>query len=128
MDVFEMSELLSRRAESGQLYLEFFQAPTMSLGVYELAAGSTDPQRPHTEDEVYYVVGGRGQVRIANQDREIGPGSVIFVGADVEHRFHSITEDLKLLVVFAPPRGSLQPGGGRGGSGPLPRAGGGQTA
>ena len=106
MDIFETSELLSRRAESGQLYLEFFQAPTMSLGVYELAAGSTDPQRPHTEDEVYYVVGGRGQVRIANQDREIGPGSVIFVGADVEHRFHSITEDLKLLVVFAPPRGS----------------------
>ena len=106
MDVFEMSELLSRRAESGQLYLEFFQAPTMSLGVYELAAGSTDPQRPHTEDEVYYVVGGRGQVRIADEDREIGPGCVIFVGADVEHRFHSITEDLKLLVVFAPPRGS----------------------
>ena len=106
MDVFEMSELLSRRAESGQLYLEFFQAPTMSLGVYELAAGSTDPQRPHTEDEVYYVVGGRGQVRIADQDGEIGPGSVIFVGADVEHRFHSITEDLKLLVAFAPPRGS----------------------
>ena len=106
MDVFEMSDLLSQRAESEQLYLEFFEAPTMSLGVYELAAGSDDPQQPHTEDEVYYVVGGRGQVRIGDEDSEIGQGSVIFVAAGVEHRFHSITEDLKLLVVFAPPRGS----------------------
>ncbi len=106
MDVFEISDLLSQRAESGQLYLEFFEAPTMSLGVYEIAAGSDDPQQPHTEDEVYYVVGGRGQVRIADEDSEVGLGSVIFVAARAEHRFHSITEDLKLLVVFAPPRGS----------------------
>ena len=106
MDVFEMSDLLSRRAESGQLYLEFLEAPTMSVGVYELVAGSVDPQQPHTEDEVYYVVAGSGQVRIDGEDSEVGPGSVIFVGAGVEHRFHSIQEDLKLLVVFAPPRGS----------------------
>ncbi len=106
MDVFEMSHLLSQRAESGQLYFEFFEVPTMSLGVYELAEGSVDPQQPHTEDEVYYVVGGTGQVRIDGEDSEVGPGSVIFVGAGVEHRFHSISEDLKLLVMFAPPRGS----------------------
>ncbi len=106
MDVFEMSDLLSQRMDLGQLYLEFFKAPTMSLGVYELAAGSVDPQQPHTEDEVYYVVGGTGQVRIADEDTEIRSGSVIFVAAGVEHRFHSISEDLKLLVVFAPPRGS----------------------
>ncbi len=106
MDLFEISDLLSRREESGQLYLEFFEAPTMSIGVYELAAGSTDPQQPHTEDEVYYVVGGTGQVLIDGEDSDIGPGSVIFVAAGVEHRFHRITEDLKLLVVFAPPRGS----------------------
>lgn len=106
MDVFEISDLLTRRKEAGELYLEFFEAPTMSIGVYELAAGSVDPQQPHTEDEVYYVVGGRGQVRIDGEDSEISPGSVIFVATGVEHRFHSITEDLKLLVVFAPPRRS----------------------
>ena len=74
MDVFDMTDLLSQRAASGQLYLEFFEAPTMSIGVYELAAGSVDPQQPHTEDEVYYVVGGRGQVRIDGEDREISAG------------------------------------------------------
>ena len=106
MDVFQISDLLSRRDASGQLYLEFFEAPTMSVGVYVLEAGSDDPQHPHTEDEVYYVVEGRGQVEIAGENSDISPGGVIFVGAGVEHRFHSIVEDLKLLVVFAPPRGS----------------------
>ena len=106
MDVFEISDLLSRRKESGQLYFEFFEAPTMSIGVYDLEAGSDDPQQPHTEDEVYYVVGGRGQVRIDGEDSKISPGSVIFVASGIDHKFHSITDDLKLLVVFAPPRRS----------------------
>ena len=101
-----MPELLGRRRESGELYLEFLTAPTMSVGVYELAAGSTDPQRPHTEDEIYYVLDGRGRIRVGDDDSEVKPGSVIFVAAGQAHKFHSITEDLSLLVVFAPARGS----------------------
>ena len=106
MDAFEMSEVIENRRESGELYLEFFSAPEMSLGVYELAAGSSDPQQPHGEDEVYYVVAGRGHIRVAGEDRALRPGSIVFVGAEVEHRFHSITENLTLLVVFAPARGT----------------------
>ncbi len=104
--LFEMSDVLERRQESGELYLEFLAASTMSVGVYELAAGSTDPQRPHTEDEIYYVLDGRGRIRVGDGDSEIKPGSVIFVAARQRHKFHSITEDLRLLVVFAPARGS----------------------
>ena len=106
MDAFEMSDVIENRRESGELYLEFFSAPGMSLGVYELAAGSSDPQQPHGEDEVYYVVAGHGQIRVDGEDRALCPGSVVFVGAEVEHRFHSITENLTLLVVFAPARGT----------------------
>lgn len=104
--VFEMSDVLESRRESGELYLEFLTASTMSVGVYALAAGSTDPQQPHTEDEIYYVLDGRGRIRIRNDDSEVKPGSVIFVAAGQRHEFHSITEDLRLLVVFAPARGS----------------------
>ena len=106
MDAFEMSEVIENRRESGELYLEFFSAPGMSLGVYKLAAGSIDPQQPHGEDEVYYVVAGHGQIRVDGEDRALRPGSIVFVGAEVEHRFHSITENLTLLVVFAPARGT----------------------
>ena len=106
MDVFELSDVLKRRQESGERYLEFLNVPAMSAGVYVLTAESTDPQQPHTEDEIYYVVSGRGRVRVGDDDHEVQPGSVVFVAAGVEHKFHSISEDLMLLVIFAPARGS----------------------
>ena len=104
--VFEMPDVLKRRRESGELYLEFLTASTMSVGVYALAAGSDDPQQPHTEDEIYYVLGGQGRIRVGDDDLDAKPGSVIFVAAGQSHKFHSITEDLRLLVVFAPARGT----------------------
>lgn len=104
--VFEVSDVLERRRESGELYLEFLNCSTMSVGVYSLAAHSTDPQQPHTEDEIYYVLDGRGKIRVDDDDLDVKPGSVIFVAAGQDHKFHSITEDLRLLVVFAPARGT----------------------
>ncbi len=106
MQVFDIDEALERRRESGNLYLEFLNVPAMSAGVYELAAGSADPQNPHTEDEIYYVLAGSGRIRVGDDDADVKPGSVIFVPAGVDHRFHSFNEDLRLLVVFAPARGS----------------------
>ena len=74
----------------------------MSLGLYVLDAGAEDPQSPHDEDEVYYVVAGRAAITVAGERRDVAAGSVVFVSADAEHRFHDITERLELLVVFAP--------------------------
>ena len=104
--VFEIFDVLERRQESGELYLEFLNCSTMSVGVYALAAGSTDPQQPHTEDEIYYVLDGRGRIRVDDDDLDVRQGSVIFVAAGQDHKFHSITEDLRLLVIFAPARGT----------------------
>ena len=74
----------------------------MSAGLYVLPAGSTDPQKPHGEDEMYYVVRGRARFKAATEDRDVSAGSVIFVAADVEHRFYDVMEELAVLVVFAP--------------------------
>jgi mannose-6-phosphate isomerase-like protein (cupin superfamily) len=103
MDAFEIDDVLAG-SDSARLveYLEFLRVPTLSLGVYRLAAGATDPQSPHAEDEVYYVIEGRGTIRVGEEDRPVGPGSTVFVGARVPHRFHSIEEELTLLVFFAP--------------------------
>ena len=105
MDAWEMLNVISERKDRGEGYYEFFRARSLSLGIYGLSVGEDDPQAPHTEDEVYYVVRGRAQVRIGDRGRAVSPGSVLFVSAGVEHRFHSIEEDLEILVVFAPPRG-----------------------
>ena len=106
METFELSRLLEQRRGSEQLFLEFLNAGTLSAGIYELDVGTADPQRPHTEDEIYYVLEGSGQIRVGAEDRALSPGSIVFVETGVEHRFHSIAERLTLLVVFAPARGS----------------------
>lgn len=106
MEAFEISRLLEQRRESDQLFLEFLNVGTLSAGIYELDVEIVDPQRPHTEAEIYYVLDGRGQIRVGDEDRPLGPGSIVFVEAGVKHRFHSILERLTLLVIFAPARGS----------------------
>lgn len=102
MRAFELSELLAARAAGGKLYHEFLRVPALSMGVYVLAVGATDPQQPHTEDEVYYVAAGRGMIQVGEEQRAVSSGSVVFVPARVPHRFHSIEEELRILVFFAP--------------------------
>jgi mannose-6-phosphate isomerase-like protein (cupin superfamily) len=105
MDAWEYTEIQTARAEGGQRYYEFMRVPDLSAGIYVLAAGSTDPQSPHTEDELYYVVGGRALGTGGNETRPVVPGSLVFVPASVPHRFHDIVQRLELLVVFGPAEG-----------------------
>ena len=102
MNAFEMTALLEEQARSNKSYLEFLRVPSLSMGVYRLASGGVDPQSPHTEDEVYYVVGGKALIRVGDEDRAVGAGSIVYVAARVPHRFHAIEEDLTVLVFFAP--------------------------
>ena len=102
MQVFETNDLIAQRAQSGKLYLEFLHVPAMSLGLYTLKADATDPQSPHNEDEAYYIVSGRGKILVADEDRDVQPGSIIYVAKHLPHKFHSISEDIHILVFFAP--------------------------
>jgi mannose-6-phosphate isomerase-like protein (cupin superfamily) len=106
MDAHELADLAARRQASGRPYLEFISVPDLSVGLYVLAAGEPDLQQPHGEDEVYYVVSGVGRVTVGDEVRDVRPGSIVFVGARVPHRFHDITEDLTLFVAFGPAEGS----------------------
>jgi quercetin dioxygenase-like cupin family protein len=102
MHAYELSQLLTQQQQSGRLYLEFLRVPSLSMGLYVLPAGAKDPQQPHSEDEVYYIAAGQGNIRVGEEDRAVQAGSVVFVAAGVQHYFHNITADLHLLVFFAP--------------------------
>jgi quercetin dioxygenase-like cupin family protein len=100
--VFETKTIEQRRKQSGKTYLEFLRESSMSAGFYVLAAGTVDQQSPHKEDELYYVVGGKARMGTDSEDYGVGPGSLIFIAAEVEHRFYDIEEELTVLVFFAP--------------------------
>ncbi|NJK43751.1 MAG: cupin domain-containing protein [Pleurocapsa sp. SU_196_0] len=97
-----LETLETRRVNAGKLYLEFLRVPAMSAGLYTLEIGATDPQQPHTEDEIYVVLEGRAQLRIGETDYPANAGDTIFVPALQPHQFHDILETLKVIVVFAP--------------------------
>ena len=99
---FHLDDLNRQRASKGKLYLEFLCVPAMSAGVYVLPKGGIDPQKPHRQDEMYYVVRGHARMQIGAQHSEVHAGSVIFVEAEVVHKFYDIQEELEVLVFFAP--------------------------
>jgi mannose-6-phosphate isomerase-like protein (cupin superfamily) len=101
---WQVKDLEQQQAASGKRYLEFLREPSLSSGLYVLKAGTVDEQTPHRADELYYVLKGKARMRCgigdAAEDQPVGPGSVIFVEARAEHRFHDIEEDLLVLVFF----------------------------
>ena len=103
---FTLQGLRAAHAADGRLYHEFLRVPALSAGIYVLPAGGDDPQSPHREDEVYYVIAGRGRFTMGagpdGDDIAVGPGDVLYVAKEVEHHFHAIAEELTLLVLFAP--------------------------
>jgi len=97
-----LREVEHERSVSAKPYREFLRVPAMSAGLYVLAPGASDLQRPHNEDEIYYVLRGRARFTADQEHRDVSAGDVLFVAADVEHRFYDIAEELAVLVFFAP--------------------------
>jgi mannose-6-phosphate isomerase-like protein (cupin superfamily) len=100
---FELDQLRQKYEGSESPYNEFLRRRGMSVGVYVLPVGAEDRQTPHMADEVYVVLQGRGRLRVVDEEIEVKPGQVISVDHGEEHQFIEVTEDLHMLVVFAPP-------------------------
>ncbi|MDJ0342041.1 cupin domain-containing protein [Streptomyces sp. H10-C2] len=103
MKVFRLDDLEAERAANNGAYLSFLRERNMSAGLYALQAGELDPQAPHGQDEIYLVVSGRAAITVGEETTTVARGSVVYVPAGVPHRFHHVTEDLRVMVVFSPP-------------------------
>lgn len=103
MKVFRLDELDAERAANQGAYLRFLKQRQMSAGLYALSPGDTDPQSAHAQDEIYQVISGRAELTVGGETTTVGRGTVVYVPAGVEHHFHHITEELRVLVVFSPP-------------------------
>jgi mannose-6-phosphate isomerase-like protein (cupin superfamily) len=76
-----------------------------SLSVEIYAPQQVDPQQPHSRDEVYIVVSGRGEFINGESSQSVEPGDFLFVPAGVEHRFVNFSADLVVWVLFYGPEG-----------------------
>jgi len=99
--VFDLAQIKKKLTGKPAEYLEFLNVAALNCGVYFLAAGSTDMQSPHDDDEVYFVLSGKARMRLDGVERDVGAGSLLYVSASTEHSFFEIQEDMTLLVMFA---------------------------
>jgi mannose-6-phosphate isomerase-like protein (cupin superfamily) len=97
---FELEELQADRSRS---YAEFLRRPGLSVGIYHLPVGGKDPQPPHSADEIYVVLAGHATLEVEGERLDVARGRVVSVDVGADHRFVDVTEDLQVLVVFAPP-------------------------
>ena len=107
MEPIQINDIVEQLDQEDELFNEFLRRDSMSLEVYRLEAGATDPQDPHTEDEVYYIVTGSAKIRIGDDMHPVEPGDIIFVEREINHYFFDIESELVTLIFFAPPYGSL---------------------
>lgn len=80
---------------------------SLRVGLY--APRDKDDQKPHEQDEVYFVLSGRGMFVNGDARQAFGPGDALFVQAGVTHRFEDFTDDLYVWVVFYGPAGGENP-------------------
>ncbi|MEX2161797.1 MAG: cupin domain-containing protein [Anaerolineales bacterium] len=106
MKSFDLAQIENRAFEHGQPYFEFLRSPSLSMGLYRLPEGASDPQSPHKQDEVYYVLSGNAKLQINGETLPALPGAIFFVEAGAPHKFIEIKNFLELLVFFAPPEES----------------------
>jgi len=98
---FVINDLQARRVNTGKNYLAFLSEESFNMGLYELKAGSIDNQPVHEQDEIYYILSGKGKLTAQDSLFEARPGSIFYVRAGIKHRFIEIEEDLSILVVFS---------------------------
>lgn len=106
MDHFHIDELQFGKNINEPIYQEFLRRTSMSAGIYTLPTGSQDTQEPHNEDELYYVLSGSGVIEVGEEKEAVSPGLAVFVPAHAQHKFSTITKELKVLVIFSAPEDS----------------------
>jgi len=92
----------------GQRFRELFRHGSLQVEIYRPVG--TDPQSPHTRDEVYVVAEGTGAFVIEGKTVQLGPGDFLFAPAGVPHHFEAFSADFTVWVLFYGPEGGERPG------------------
>lgn len=99
--VFELQDLVSRLKKEGGYFLNFLRIHNLEAGIILLHPGEKDTQASHSTDELYFIIEGSGFMELGKNKRAVKKGSVIFIPANMHHKFYGNSEDILVLYVFA---------------------------
>src|SRR5882724_2606967 len=87
----------------GERFASVFGHGSLLVEIY--APRGVDPQKPHTRDEIYFVISGSGEYVCGDSRQRFTLTDILFAAAGVEHRFENFSDDLTLWVLFYGPEG-----------------------
>ena len=93
----------TQKYTQGAPFVTMMAGGTMSVEVY--APRGEDLQEPHTQDELYFIHSGRGELVINRQRFDCAVGDALFVAAGAAHCFENFSDDFVTWVVFYGPQG-----------------------
>ena len=102
-NLVSLAESLQQLKQSGKEFIPLFEHGSLVVEVYR--PEKVDNQTPHTRDEVYVVISGSGKFFVDGKTVPFQPGDVLFVPAQVEHRFEEFTDNFATWVLFYGPEG-----------------------
>ena len=97
--IFDLDTFLSNFPKS-RYFIDVMDTPTMAVGIINLKKDQEDTQQPHTSDEIYFVISGRGTIEIDGIKNEVNPGKIIYIPKKIHHSFHAINNELIVLYIL----------------------------
>ena len=98
---FELQDLVTQLEKEEGYFLDFLRVRDLQAGIIVLHPGEKDTQEPHSADELYYVIEGSGFIELDKRKRPVKKGSIVFLPANMHHKFYGHKEDLIVLYMFA---------------------------
>ncbi len=87
-----------------------FGSSNLSITWVEGAPGSEQPVHAHPDNEqVYVIVRGRAMMKAGEEEREVGPGTLVFIPPRTDHAIHNIGDESLLYVSATAPPFDLPP-------------------
>ncbi len=98
--IFDLEKVISAVPNSGYFH-NFLNIKTMEVGLINLKKDQKDTQQPHSFDEIYYIICGKGIIEIDGIKNDVNPGKIIYIPKKVRHSFHAISDKIIALYVIS---------------------------
>lgn len=96
-----------RGGQISYLLLTEGEAASRNLSITWVEGEPGSEQLPHAHpdsEQVYVIVSGRGLMHVAGEEQEVGPGTLVFIPKNAQHRIRNVgSEKLSYVSATSPP-------------------------
>ena len=92
--IFDFKEMVEAIRQSNTYYNSFIDAQNMDIGILVLKPGEEDIQKPHTKDEIYFILQGDGYMVIDKENVPIKEKTFYLIKKNTFHKFFSNKKEI----------------------------------